>query len=53
MAHRATLNDFASTIYAYPTQVEALRKAGDAYRRTRVTAGVRRWFEQYFRLTRW
>jgi pyruvate/2-oxoglutarate dehydrogenase complex dihydrolipoamide dehydrogenase (E3) component len=53
MARRATLNDFASTIYAYPTQVEALRKAGDAYRRTRLTAAVRRAFEQYFRLTRW
>jgi pyruvate/2-oxoglutarate dehydrogenase complex dihydrolipoamide dehydrogenase (E3) component len=39
MARRATLNDFASTIYAY--------------RRTRLTAGVRRAFEQYFRLTRW
>jgi pyruvate/2-oxoglutarate dehydrogenase complex dihydrolipoamide dehydrogenase (E3) component len=53
MARRATLNEFASTIYAYPTQVEALRKAGDAYRRTRLTPGVRRAFEQYFRLTRW
>ena len=52
MARGATLNDFASTIYPYPTQVEALRKAGDAYRRTRLTAGVRRAFEQYFRLTR-
>ncbi|MGH9220481.1 MAG: mercuric reductase [Vicinamibacterales bacterium] len=49
----ATLNDFASTIYAYPTQVEALRKAGDAYRRTRLTPRVRRSFERYFRLTRW
>ena len=52
ISRRATLNDFASTIYPYPTQVEALRKAGDAYRRTRLTAGVRRAFEQYFRLTR-
>jgi pyruvate/2-oxoglutarate dehydrogenase complex dihydrolipoamide dehydrogenase (E3) component len=52
-AHGGTLNDFSSTIYPYPTQAEALRKAGDAYRRTRLTAGVRRWFERYFRLTRW
>jgi pyruvate/2-oxoglutarate dehydrogenase complex dihydrolipoamide dehydrogenase (E3) component len=53
IARGATLNDFAATIYAYPTQVEALRKAGDAYRRTRLTPAVRRLFERYFRLTRW
>ena len=53
IARGATLNDFSSTIYAYPTQVEALRKAGDAYRRTRLTPGVRSAFERYFRLTRW
>jgi pyruvate/2-oxoglutarate dehydrogenase complex dihydrolipoamide dehydrogenase (E3) component len=49
----ARLDDFASTVYPYPTQAEALRKVGDAYRRTRLTAGVRRAFERYFRLTRW
>jgi pyruvate/2-oxoglutarate dehydrogenase complex dihydrolipoamide dehydrogenase (E3) component len=53
IAHGATLNDFSSTIHAYPTQAEALKKAGDAYRRTRLTAGVRRLFERYFRLMRW
>jgi pyruvate/2-oxoglutarate dehydrogenase complex dihydrolipoamide dehydrogenase (E3) component len=53
IARGATLNDFSSAVYAYPTQVEALRKAGDAYRRTRLTPGVRRSFERYFRLTRW
>jgi pyruvate/2-oxoglutarate dehydrogenase complex dihydrolipoamide dehydrogenase (E3) component len=53
MARGATLNDFSSTIYAYPTQVEALRKAGDAYRRMRLTPRVRRAFERYFRFTRW
>jgi pyruvate/2-oxoglutarate dehydrogenase complex dihydrolipoamide dehydrogenase (E3) component len=53
IARGATLNDFSSTIYAYPTQIEALRKAGDAYRRTRLTPGVRRSFERYFRLMRW
>ena len=49
----ATIDDFSSTIYVYPTQVEALRKAGDAYRRTRLTPRVRRSFERYFGLTRW
>jgi pyruvate/2-oxoglutarate dehydrogenase complex dihydrolipoamide dehydrogenase (E3) component len=53
IAGGATLNDFSSAIYPYPTQVEALRKAGDAYRRTRLTPAVRRTFERYFRLTRW
>ena len=53
IARGATLNDFSSTIYPYPTQAEALRKAGDAYRRTRLTPGVRRSFERYFRFTRW
>jgi pyruvate/2-oxoglutarate dehydrogenase complex dihydrolipoamide dehydrogenase (E3) component len=53
LARGATLNDFASTVYPYPTQAETLRKAGDAYRRTRLTAGVRRAFERYFRRTRW
>jgi hypothetical protein len=46
-------DDFSSTTYAYPTQVEALRRAGDAYRRTRLTPGVQRSFERYFRFTRW
>jgi pyruvate/2-oxoglutarate dehydrogenase complex dihydrolipoamide dehydrogenase (E3) component len=53
IARRATLSDFASTIYPYPTQAEALRKAGDAYRRTRLTPHVRRALERYFRIGRW
>jgi pyruvate/2-oxoglutarate dehydrogenase complex dihydrolipoamide dehydrogenase (E3) component len=53
MARGATLNDFASTVYPYPTQSEALRKAGDAYRRSLLSPRVRRAFERYFRLTRW
>jgi pyruvate/2-oxoglutarate dehydrogenase complex dihydrolipoamide dehydrogenase (E3) component len=53
IARGVTLNDFASTVYPYPTQSEALRKAGDAYRRTRLTPRVRSAFERYFRITRW
>jgi pyruvate/2-oxoglutarate dehydrogenase complex dihydrolipoamide dehydrogenase (E3) component len=53
MAHGGTLNDLSSTIFPYPTQMDGLRKAGDAYRRTRLTAVVRRALERYFRLTRW
>jgi pyruvate/2-oxoglutarate dehydrogenase complex dihydrolipoamide dehydrogenase (E3) component len=53
LARGATLSHLSAIIHPYPTQAEALRKAGDAYRRTRLTAGVRRWLERYFRLTRW
>ena len=49
----ATLSDLAATVYPYPTQAEALRKAGDSYRRTLLTPRVRRVFEWYFRVTRW
>jgi pyruvate/2-oxoglutarate dehydrogenase complex dihydrolipoamide dehydrogenase (E3) component len=53
IARGATLNDFSAMTYAYPTYAEALRKAGDAYRRARLTPRVRQSFERYFRLTRW
>jgi len=53
IARRAALDEWSSTVYPYPTQSEALRKAGDTYRRSRLTAGVRRSLERYFRLTRW
>lgn len=53
IARGATLNELSSIIFPYPTQAEGLRKAGDAYRRTRLTPGVRRWLERYFRFTRW
>jgi pyruvate/2-oxoglutarate dehydrogenase complex dihydrolipoamide dehydrogenase (E3) component len=53
IARGTTLSDLAATVYPYPTQAEALRKAGDAYRRTLLTPRVRRIFERYFRMTRW
>ncbi len=52
LTHGGTLAGLSSTIHPYPTQSEALRKAGDAYRRESLTPGVRRWFERYFRWTR-
>jgi pyruvate/2-oxoglutarate dehydrogenase complex dihydrolipoamide dehydrogenase (E3) component len=52
MTHHGTLAALSSTIHPYPTQVEALRKAGDAYRRQSLTAGVRKWLERYFTWTR-
>ncbi len=52
LRHHGTLADLSSTIHPYPTQIEALRMAGDAYRRSRLTPRVRRWLERYFRWTR-
>jgi len=52
MTHGGTLSTLSSTIHPYPTQAEALRKAGDAYRRQRLSPGVRRWLERYFAWTR-
>lgn len=48
----ATLTDFSLTIHPYPTQTEALRAIGDAYRRTHLTPRVKRWLERYFRWMR-
>jgi pyruvate/2-oxoglutarate dehydrogenase complex dihydrolipoamide dehydrogenase (E3) component len=53
IGRRARMAELASTIFPYPTQVEAYRKAGDAYRRTLLTPRVRRAFERYFELARW
>jgi pyruvate/2-oxoglutarate dehydrogenase complex dihydrolipoamide dehydrogenase (E3) component len=52
LTHRHTLSDLSSTIHPYPTQAEALRKAGDQYRRSLLTARVRGFLERYFRWTR-
>lgn len=52
LTHRGTLSDLSSTIHPYPTHSEALRMAGDAYRRSLLTPRVRRWLERYFRWTR-
>jgi pyruvate/2-oxoglutarate dehydrogenase complex dihydrolipoamide dehydrogenase (E3) component len=53
IGRRAKLAELSSTIFPYPTQVEAYRKAGDAYRRTRLTPHVRRVLARYFELSRW
>jgi hypothetical protein len=52
MTHGGTLGQLSTTIHPYPTQAEALRKAGDIYRRQALTDGVRRWLTRYFRWTR-
>ena len=52
IAHRGTLSGLSATIHPYPTQSEAIRKAGDEYRRQALTPAVRRWLMRYFDWTR-
>jgi pyruvate/2-oxoglutarate dehydrogenase complex dihydrolipoamide dehydrogenase (E3) component len=52
ITHSGTLADLSATIHPYPTVAEALRKAGDAYRRQALTPFVRRLLTYYFGWTR-
>ncbi|HEV3050792.1 MAG TPA: FAD-dependent oxidoreductase, partial [Longimicrobium sp.] len=46
------LGKLGETIYPYPTTAEALRKAADAWRRTKLTPTARRAFGLFFRAVR-
>ncbi len=52
VTHGGSLGDLAATIHPYPTQTEALKKAGDAYRKGLLTPSVKRWLDRYFAWTR-
>jgi pyruvate/2-oxoglutarate dehydrogenase complex dihydrolipoamide dehydrogenase (E3) component len=52
MRRGGSLADFSSDIFPYPTFAEVLRKAGDAYRRTRLTARAKALLGKYFALRR-
>jgi len=52
MVANVGLGRLAGVIHPYPTQAEALRKAGDAYNRTRLTPLVKRTFATFLRWTR-
>jgi pyruvate/2-oxoglutarate dehydrogenase complex dihydrolipoamide dehydrogenase (E3) component/uncharacterized membrane protein YdjX (TVP38/TMEM64 family) len=52
MAGKIGLGTIANTIHPYPTQAEAIRKAGDAYNRTRLTPLVKRLFRTWLRMRR-
>ena len=41
------LGTLATTIHPYPTQAEAIKKAADAYNRTRLTPFVKKLFTQW------
>jgi pyruvate/2-oxoglutarate dehydrogenase complex dihydrolipoamide dehydrogenase (E3) component len=42
----------AQTIHCYPTQAEIIKRAADAYNRTRLTPRVRKWLERWLRWSR-
>ena len=52
MRRRGSLADLSAEIFPYPTVADALRKAGDACRRTRLTPRVREVLRRYFALRR-
>ena len=45
------LGKIASTVFPYPTQGEVLKKAADAWRRTKLTPNTKRILKVWFRLT--
>jgi pyruvate/2-oxoglutarate dehydrogenase complex dihydrolipoamide dehydrogenase (E3) component len=52
MRRRASLGELSTEIFPYPTLAEALRKTGDAYRRTQLTPRARRWLQRYLAVAR-
>jgi pyruvate/2-oxoglutarate dehydrogenase complex dihydrolipoamide dehydrogenase (E3) component len=52
LTHGGSLTALSGTVHPYPTASEALRKAGDVYRRQALTPRVRRWLTRYFTWTR-
>ncbi|MCI0345852.1 MAG: mercuric reductase [Chloroflexi bacterium] len=52
MAAGRGLGTIAAAIHPYPTQAEVMKRAGDAYRRSRLTPRVRRLFEGWLALRR-
>lgn len=52
LTHGGSLTALSATIHPYPTASEALRTAGDSYRRQALTPRVRRWLTRYFAWTR-
>ncbi|MDQ2097477.1 MAG: mercuric reductase [Tychonema bourrellyi B0820] len=52
MVNNIGLGKIASVIHPYPTQADAIRKAGDAYNRTRLTPFVKDLFNRWLAWTR-
>jgi pyruvate/2-oxoglutarate dehydrogenase complex dihydrolipoamide dehydrogenase (E3) component len=52
ITHKIGLGKLASVIHPYPTQGEVVKKAADAWRRTKLTPGVKKAFAAWFRVFR-
>lgn len=52
ITHGIGLGKIASVIHPYPTQGEVIKKAADQWRRTKLTPGVKKLFERWFRVFR-
>lgn len=52
MTAKLGMRSLSATIHPYPTQAEVLKQLGDAYQRTRLTAGVRWLFGKWLDWTR-
>ena len=50
VTHGIGLNRIASVIHPYPTQGEVVKKAADQWRRGKLTPGVKKLFERWFRV---
>jgi pyruvate/2-oxoglutarate dehydrogenase complex dihydrolipoamide dehydrogenase (E3) component len=50
VTHGIGLNRIASVIHPYPTQGEVVKKAADQWRRGKLTPGVKKLFERWFRI---
>ena len=50
ITHNIGLGRIASVIHPYPTQGEVVKKAADQWRRTKLTPGVKKLFERWFRV---
>jgi len=50
ITHSIGLGKIASVIHPYPTQGEVVKKAADQWRRTKLTPGVKKLFERWFRV---
>lgn len=50
ITHGIGLGKIASVIHPYPTQGEVVKKAADQWRRTKLTPGVKKLFERWFRM---
>lgn len=48
MTHNLSIEQVAAAIHPYPTQADAIRRTGDLYKRTKLTASVKWAFDKYF-----